>query len=281
MDVYLTINSQLSMLAQRLIVSIILIPLGVGLIYAGGWVFAVLVAVVLSLAVMEYWNLFRQGGYHPSGMVLVCSVIALALARYFFAFKGSDLILGLTIVTTMAVQVIAFEKGNANAALDFNITLGGVFYLGWLGSYLVSLRTLPDGVWWFLVVLPATWFGDAGAYFIGSQFGKHKMSPRVSPNKSWEGYAGEVISAALGGMLMAALWHLRAPAVTPVAGLILGLAVGILTPLGDLGESMLKRGFGVKDTGTALPGHGGILDRIDSWLWAAMIGYYIILLAWS
>ena len=129
-------------------------------------------------------------------------------------------------------------------------------------------------------MLPAIWLGDGAAYFVGSHFGKHKMSPRVSPNKSWEGYVGGVIGGALGALLLASLWHLRAPAITPVKGLILGLIVTIVSPLGDLGESMLKRGFGVKDTSQLLPGHGGIMDRIDSWLWAAAIGYYLILYSW-
>jgi phosphatidate cytidylyltransferase len=143
------------------------------------------------------------------------------------------------------------------------------------------LRGLPDGSWWFLLVLPAVWISDGAAYFVGSHYGRHKMSPRVSPNKSWEGYLGGVVAGAVGCMILAALWHLRAPAITPMKGLLLGLAVAAITPLGDLGESMLKRGFGVKDTSHLLPGHGGIMDRIDSWLWAAPIGYYLILYAFS
>jgi phosphatidate cytidylyltransferase len=107
------------------------------------------------------------------------------------------------------------------------------------------------------------------------------MSPRSSPKKSWEGYIGGVIGGTLFAVLLASLWHLRAPAVTPLKGLILGLVITSISPLGDLGESMLKRGFGVKDTSRLLPGHGGIMDRIDSWLWAATIGYYLILYAWA
>ena len=82
-------------------------------------------------------------------------------------------------------------------------------------------------------------------------------------------------------MLLASLWHLRAPEITLIRGLILGIVMAAVTPLGDFGESMLKRGFGVKDTSHVLPGHGGIMDRIDTWLWAAAIGYYLILYAWT
>ncbi len=149
------------------------------------------------------------------------------------------------------------KRASNSSAVDFNITLGGILYLGWLGSYLISLRNLPDGLWWFLLVLPATWFGDGAAYFVGSHFGRHKMSPRVSPKKSWEGYVGGVIGGALFCMLLASLWHLRAPAITPVRGLIVGLVIAGLSPLGDLGESMLKRGFGVKDFEPSVTGTWG------------------------
>jgi phosphatidate cytidylyltransferase len=132
-----------------------------------------------------------------------------------------------------------------------------------------------------MLVLPSIWVSDGTAYFVGSHFGRHKMSPRSSPKKSWEGYIGGVIGGTLFAVLLASLWHLRAPAVTPLKGLILGLVITSISPLGDLGESMLKRGFGVKDTSRLLPGHGGIMDRIDSWLWAATIGYYLILYAWA
>lgn len=269
------------MLAQRLIVAILLIPTGVFVVAMGGWVMAALVVGVLGYGAWEYWRLFRQGGFQPSAPVLITGVVILALMRQIYQFAGSDLVLGGVVLVVMAVQVLAFEQGSPTSAIDFNITLGGIMYLGWLGSYLISLRNLPDGLWWFMLVMPSIWFADGAAYFVGSHFGKHKMSPRVSPNKSWEGYFGGVIAGALGCLLLASLWHLRAPVITPDKGAIVGLVISALSPLGDLGESMLKRGFGVKDTSRLLPGHGGIMDRIDSWLWAAVIGYYLILFMWG
>ncbi len=268
------------MLAQRLIVSILLIPTGVFLIAIGGWPLAVAVTAILGYGAWEYWRIFTQGGYRPSAPLLILGVIALALARQIFQFLGSDLILACFIILSLGLQVFAFEKGNNSSALDFNITLGGILYLGWLGAYLISLRNLPDGLWWFMLVMPIIWFGDGAAYFVGSHFGRHKMSPRVSPKKSWEGYVGGVIGGALFGVMLASLWHLRAPSVNPLKGLILGVIIAAISPLGDLGESMLKRGFGVKDSSKLLPGHGGVMDRIDSWLWGAAIGYYLILYAW-
>ncbi len=267
------------MLAQRLLVSIFLIPVGIALIYLGGWVFTILATLLFGYAAWEYWQLFYRGGYQPSAPVLVLGAAGLVLSRQFPEFTASGLVFGLVILLAMAVQVIQYEKGSQTASLDFNITVAGVLYLGWLGSYFVTVRNLPDGLWWLLLILPACWIGDGAAYFTGSHFGKHKMSPRVSPKKTWEGYIGGVIFGTLGTVLLAALWHLRAPAITPMKGLVLGMAVAAISPLGDLGESMLKRGFGIKDSGRVLPGHGGVMDRMDSWLWAGVIGYYIILWA--
>lgn len=269
-----------NMLAQRTLVAILILPLGMMAVAAGGWVLTAVVAGLLAYAAWEYDHLFRLGGYHPSTPILILGTISIVLARHIFQFTGSDLLIGLLVITAMAAQVSAFERGNQNAALDFTITVGGVLYLGWLGAYLISIRSLPDGLWWMLTVLPAILIGDAAAYFIGSRFGRHKLTRRVSPKKSWEGYIGGIITAGLGTMLLASLWHMRAPVITPEKGLIVGLVISILAPIGDLGESMLKRSFGVKDSSHLLPGHGGIMDRMDSWLWAAPIGYYLVLFLW-
>jgi len=274
------VGQTFSMLPQRILVAVVLLPLGVLAIAAGGWTLTAVIAGMLTYAAWEYNHLFKAGGYQPSASILILGTAGTVLARYAFQFSGSDLLISLLVIITMAAQVIAFEKGSKTSALDFTITIGGVLYLGWLGAYLISLRGLPDGMWWMLVVLSAILIGDAAAYFVGSRFGRHKISRRVSPNKSWEGYFGGVIIAGLATMLLASLWHSYAPAITPEKGLIVGLVISILAPLGDLGESMLKRTFGVKDSSHLLPGHGGMMDRMDSWLWAAPIGYYLIVFLW-
>jgi phosphatidate cytidylyltransferase len=264
------------MLAQRIIVSIIIAPLIVVLFFFGGWLMAGVLAGVLGFAAWEYWRIFRTGGYNPSAPVLIAGVGLLILLRYQFTFTGSDLFFSAAVLISMATQVVYYEKGANSAAVDFNITLGGILYLGWMGAYIISIRQLPAGEWWLLLVLPACWIGDAGAYLFGSRFGRHKLSKRVSPNKSWEGYAAGVVTIALLAPLLGAFYHQFAPEITALKGLAVGVIIGIIAPLGDLGESMLKRGFGVKDSSRVIPGHGGIMDRIDSWLWAAPIGYYLI-----
>jgi phosphatidate cytidylyltransferase len=270
--------TKLSPLAQRLIVVDLLIPVGVVVIASGGWPFALLTVGILGIAAWEYWRMFYNGGYRPSVWLLVIGVILLALSRFLWGINTSALFLTLSTLFTMATQVFDFARGETTAAVDFNINLGGLLYLGWVGSYLISLRALPDGFWWFMLVISTIWMCDGGAYLVGSRLGRHKMAPHVSPNKSWEGYFAGIAAGILGAALLAALWHLRAPIITPFKGMLLGAVISIISPLGDLGESMLKRGFGVKDSSSLIPGHGGILDRIDSWLWAAPLGFYLITL---
>ncbi|MDH5606400.1 MAG: phosphatidate cytidylyltransferase [Anaerolineae bacterium] len=268
------------MLKQRILVALILIPLGVAAIIQGGWVFGILLAILLGLAVWEYAALFRAGGLEPAGFLMVAGVVAFIFARLYFGTKVDALLITAAALLLMAVHERAFEKGRQQAGSDFAVSLSGFIYIGLLGSYFPLLRALPDGQWWLLVVLPAVWLADSGAFFLGTKFGKHKMVPRLSPKKSWEGYAGGIIMSLVFTPLLL-LWYrsLGLPpgsSITPAAAAVIGLVMGIFPTLGDLGESMIKRQVGVKDSGTLLPGHGGLFDRVDSMLWAGPIAYYLI-----
>jgi phosphatidate cytidylyltransferase len=265
------------LLLQRTLVVIVLLPIGLVLIYFGGWAFAALVMLILGLAAWEYARLFKHGDFQPADVLVIGGAVLLALGRAWNGFESADWLVSLLILASMIYHLFAFERGRDQAASDFAITLSGILYLGWLGSYLISLRNLPDGMWWILLVLPAVWLADSGAYFIGRAIGKRKFSPRLSPKKTWEGYFGGVVFGTLGGVLLAFILSLLAPGVmTLLHGGIMGLILALITPLGDLGESMVKRQFGIKDSSNLIPGHGGVFDRIDSWLWAGVIGFYVI-----
>ncbi|MFM8323178.1 MAG: phosphatidate cytidylyltransferase [Chloroflexota bacterium] len=267
------------MFKTRVLVALGLLPLGFGVIYLGGWVFNLIIPAVLALAGWEYARLFRSGGNQPSAWLVALGCAALPLARAWSGFDQAPLVLSLLVMAVMAHYLVQFERGCQHAASDFAISLSGVLYVGWLGAYIISLRALPEGLGWVLLVLPGIWAADSFAYLIGSRIGRHKMTPRLSPKKSWEGYLAGIVFAVPITALFAwgySAYAGPATAVTPLRGALVGLAMGIFPTLGDLGESMIKRQFGVKDSGALLPGHGGIFDRIDSWLWGAVIGYYLI-----
>jgi phosphatidate cytidylyltransferase len=274
------------LLKQRVLVAVILLPIGLALIFIGGWAFTLMIALILGLAAREFAQLYRTGGYQPADVLVIAAAAGMAIGRGARGFETDPILIALLILAGMAYHLFAYERGRDQAATDFAITIAGGMYLGFIGSYLVSLRNLPEGLWWILLALPAVWLADSGAYFIGRAFGRHKMSKRLSPKKSWEGYIGGIVVAVIGTALLALLWQYLAglwPAslstathITVLNAAILGLVISILAPLGDLGESMIKRQFGVKDSGNLLPGHGGAFDRIDSWLWAGIISYFVI-----
>ncbi len=269
-----------SSVTQRLLVIIFLLPAGIGLVMLGGIPFDLFLTLILAVSAWEYVHLARKGGYKPSQWLVIGGTSVMALSRSFIQFEYADLIISVIILVAMAVHLFDYEKGRDKAGTDFAITLGGIFYIGWLGSYMISVRALPNGLWWFMLALPAAWLADSGAYLIGSRFGKRKFSPRISPRKTWEGYLGGIVFGTLCTIGLTMLWSLRMPSLTRVHGLIMGLVMSIITPLGDLGESVFKRQVGVKDSSNLIPGHGGVFDRIDSWLWAGVIGYYLINLFW-
>jgi phosphatidate cytidylyltransferase len=273
-------RSDQTMLTKRLIVAIVLIPSGVALIKIGGWPFAALISLLLGLAAWEFCELFIKGGYAPATPLVVIGVVALAISRYLTGFDHQDLILTCIVLAAMCYHLVAYERGRDTAATDFAISLAGLAYLGILGSHLISLRLLPEGLWWFMLIMPIAWLADSGAFFIGSRFGRHRIAPRLSPKKSWEGYIGGIVTGIIAGILFSFLWGFVSPAMSIYKGLIAGVVLSVFPTLGDLGESMLKRQFGVKDSGNLLPGHGGILDRVDSWIWAAAIGYYLVFFLW-
>jgi len=253
------------MLRQRLAVSLLLIPPALWIIGSGGWLYLAGVALLLGTAAAEYGLLFRRGGLRPAIGLLVGGAVLLAAGRQLFDVQLQGLILAVLLLAAMAWHELDFERGAPQSGTDFAVTVSGMLYLGWIGGYLVAL--------------PTVWLADSGAYFVGRAVGRRKLSPRLSPNKTWEGYLAGVVTGALAGAGLALVWQVGAgPAsrLSPQLGAMLGAALGAITPLGDLGVSMFKRQMQVKDSGSLLTGHGGALDRLDSWVWAGVLSYYLV-----
>jgi phosphatidate cytidylyltransferase len=264
------------MLIKRAITSLVLAVIGIPAIILGGVYYFALMVFFLAVAAWEFGRIFGKTDSKVPQVLLIGCVILVTTVRTFLPALAAAA-LTLSILAAMAWHLFDYEKGRDRAATDFAVTTAGIVYLGWIGAYLVDLRNIPDGLWWVLIVLPTIWLADMAAYFIGSRFGKHPLSPRLSPKKTWEGYWAGVVFGTLSTVGLAILWHsLGGPEIAWWKGAALGAALSILTTLGDLGESMVKRQAGMKDSSNFFPGHGGVLDRIDSWLWGAALGYLII-----
>ena len=265
------------MLRTRVLTAAVLIPIAVGLIYLGEFAFLALVAVMLSLAEVEFCRLMAQDDFRPTFVFGIGMVWLFLLNAQFPQLEILQPGLALILLASLTWQM-AHRQGSPVA--DWALTLAGGLYLGICGACMIKIRSLDDGFWWMLTALFNIMLVDSGAYFIGRAWGRHKMAPALSPGKTWEGYIAGVVTGVLITPLLISLW--RTPTngdiiANIVHGLILGLLIAALAPLGDLAVSMIKRQVGAKDSGNILPGHGGALDRLDSLLWAAVISYYYIL----
>lgn len=264
------------MLRTRLLSAAVFIPLAVVLLILGGWVYAVAVGIVLAICGFEYVAMMRRGGYQPYQRTMV---FVMALIVGIQGAGLTTLVLGpglaAFLLVAMVAMLAAYSNGDKLPAVNFGLTVGGTLYIGWLGAHAVALRQLPDGLYWALIGVLATGFADVGAYFVGRAVGRHKMAPVVSPGKTWEGFLGGVVTAAAVGALVAALALSRTTMIRVVHGAVIGLLVGILSPVGDLGMSTLKRMVGAKNFSNIIPGHGGMLDRFDSILVGVPVSFYV------
>jgi len=253
----------------------IMIPLAALFAYLGGWWFFVAIAVIIGLATYEFYELMKAGGYHPGTPLGVLFSLALLLTAQFPEVLVTDIIVTAALLLTLIWHLIAYETGVTDKpASDWALTVAGALYLGWMGNLFLQLRDLPDGLGWIILACVPVWIGDSGAYFIGIKWGKHKCCPRLSPKKSWEGTIAGWVTGTLSILLIGLVlglpwWH----------GLVLGMLVALITPLGDLAESMFKRQVKIKDSSNLIPGHGGALDRIDSLLFSVPIVFYYLTLA--
>ncbi len=261
---------------NRVISALALLAIGLPALFLGGIPYYILFGFFLVAASWEFVNIVAACGARPSRWPIVIGVILITAARYFFPAVATPA-LAFSILALMIFHLIDYERGRNQAGTDFAIGAGGLVYIGWVGSYLLDIRALDNGAWWVLFILPTVWGVDTGAFMLGAAYGKHHMTPRLSPKKSWEGFAAGVFTSVLTGGFFAYAFSTWGPLNLDIwQGALFGLFAGLLTPLGDLGVSMLKRQAGLKDSGNLLPGHGGALDRIDSWLWGAVLGYYFV-----
>ena len=280
----------------RILSGIVAIALALGMIILGGWYFTLGIGILIFLGQLEYFRLVRAKGIEPAGkttmvlsqLLLIIAIVAPNLTDAMFPVAGS-----------LICFYLLFQPKMATIA-DISSSILGLFYGGYLPTYWVRLRVnlpnsinytnLPlDGYWpdsWTdisqlppallltFLVMACIWAADIGAYTMGKSFGRTRLS-QISPKKTVEG----AIFGILGSMITAEIgaWYFHFPA-WQYSGAILGVLIGITSLLGDLTESMMKRDAGVKDSGQLIPGHGGILDRTDSYVFTAPLVYYFVTL---
>ena len=249
-----------SNLAIRAASALVLVPAAVGAVWWGGWPFLLLRAGGVALLAIE-----GAGMTAPRAPLRVLtSVLAAVLAGVFLAYLRS--VSAARPVSPAGAGLAAFvarrvAERPADAAF-------GVIYIGAPCLALVWLRGTPDGRLWVLMLFAVTWAADIAAFLVGSLLKGPKLWPRFSPNKTWSGFVGGLVAATLAGFLCS---RLLGDELGGVAGAVIGLFGGLATMGGDLWESMLKRRFGVKDSGDLIPGHGGLLDRVDGLMFAVIV----------
>lgn len=235
--------------------------------------FGAVVVVIAAIAYVEAGRVLRGVGRNLLVPVLVLATVVMLVGADLQGPAG--IVPGLlTLFVVSAIwQLVTPDRRNPVDSLALTSLFG--LWVGILASYAVLLVNLPDGRLIVLAVVGSAVFSDIGAYATGVAFGRHKLAPSVSPAKSWEGLVGGLVIAAA---VAAIALPLLGDTFTPLSAAALGLTVGLAAAIGDLVESMIKRDLGIKDLGDLLPGHGGVLDRVDGILLALPVGYYVV--AW-
>ncbi len=260
------------MLKQRVISAVVLIPVVAALAWLGGWWFSVFVALYAGVTAWELLRLVGMNDFAQPMMWLGVPVSALLVLEGGLPLDPVRLQALLATIVLVGLTAALFVD-RKNAPTDLLITLGGAFYLGLTLRFLALLRNREEGLLWLLVMAVTVWVMDSGAYFVGRALGRHKFGPRISPKKTWEGFFGGLVSGAIAAALMA---QFLLPGVAWRQGALLGVAIGIVGPLGDLSESLFKRQAGAKDSSHLIPGHGGFFDRIDSFIFVAPVVFLIV-----
>ena len=268
---------------KRFLTALILFPLVLLLIFLGPrWLVAMAVAAVAAMAAWEFLGLARSSGANPPRVAVLVAIAALFAAN--FAWDQRDQIAAILGILSLALLVYCtFFRPVEQMLADASTSIFCLFYVGMTLVTLPALREETNGPSLVAFLLCVVWAGDIAALYVGRAWGRHKMAPSLSPNKTWEGALGSLAGSLLAAGVLLGLAHLFATQWDKVwlsypedLWYWLGLAVLInaAAQVGDLAESALKRSAGVKDSGSLLPGHGGVLDRIDALLLAAPVLWY-------
>jgi phosphatidate cytidylyltransferase len=263
-------------LGQRAATAFILMPVVIAIAWFGGWVAFAGLLVVAALGLWELRAMLARRSWHPTIALSGALCLDFLLAAMLPHARAALLALGISalVVGSFAWQILSRRRTVEGALADWAATMALPFYLGWPLALILLLRGgtpgyHSPGFWWTLTALFTVWAFDTFAFFAGKLFGRTHLAELVSPKKTWEGLAGGVLFALL------AAWLFTRPIGVPwYHALAVGVLVSVAATVGDLAESLLKRDLGVKDSGTLVAGHGGVLDRVDSLLFGGMVVFF-------
>jgi len=260
------------LLKQRIISAVVILPGILLLIHLGGIFTTMLAAIAMGICLWEFFSMAKtfKLQWLKVFFIVVGIILGIVFSRPYMEPYYLAVILGMLLLVMTLFMLLDQEIDGAisRAALTFM----SLFYVAFLLSFVVRLRELEHGNLLVYLSFILVWGNDTCAYFSGRSLGKHKIFPRVSPGKSWEGAIGGLFGSFLGAIFSKYIFlgHL----VTITDCVILAVLVSIAGPVGDFCESLIKRSFGVKDSGTILPGHGGLLDRVDAFIFVVPLLYF-------
>lgn len=258
----------------RTLTAIVGIPIVLACAWFGGWFAFAASTLVVLLGVYELHGMMLHNGYHPLIAISLLLSLLFLVAAMFPAQRPLLLEIGMAVALLVTFPLLFSRKNLDGAMVDWSLTLAIAIYLGWPMSLFPLIRGyqvgISNGFWWLLTLLLGTWGFDTGAFFVGHFLGRHKLAPTISPGKTWEGAFGGLVFT-IAAALLFAMWPLGIPW---YLALLLGVLLAVAATLGDLAESLIKRQTHVKDSGQIMPGHGGILDRVDSLIFGVIVVYF-------
>lgn len=262
--------------ATKMLTGFIFGTITMGCIMYGGLALLLLLGCVLFFGSKEYVKVLEHKGFHPSLKIICATEIILALMMY---FDRQEYVASALVLFTFASFMWVLFRGRQPYIANVATTVLGFIYCGYFPLHLLLLRNISspvynDGLGFVVMMFTAVVLTDVGCYYAGTKFGKHKLAPVISPNKTIEGSIGGMICAIIGAMTIGwfiSMWFAPVPW---YISLFAGLSCTVFGQIGDLSESLIKRDAGVKDSGDSLPGHGGFLDRTDSYIFAIPVMYY-------
>jgi phosphatidate cytidylyltransferase len=238
----------------------ILIPAAVAAVYFGGWVLLLLAAVSVALLALEWGGMSAPGAPTRVAAAVTAAILVALFSAYYGHYRTAWILAGLGSIVAAIVGRSVSERPADTAY--------GVIYIAPAAISLFWVRAMPHGISWTIMLFAVTWAADIFAFAVGNALKGPKLWPRFSPNKTWSGFFGGLAGAMLAAMLVSRFTDAK---LTFFWAAMVGLSGGLATMAGDLWESMLKRRFGVKDSGDLIPGHGGLLDRVDGLMFAIVV----------